>query len=162
VAWGTARGPGNTWAPGCARVPQADQPEVKLLLELATSGGEKHPHYPSQGAAARFEGLRQQAFACAEVRIVQNSNPEILSVRRAARRLGIDPRRLRVAIRTGKLEAYRPGERAVYVRWPDVLRWLRAQRVPSSDHARNRVAEILNDDAQRETIVRTNARKSRS
>lgn len=93
---------------------------------------------------------------------MQNSTPEILSVQRAARRLGIDRRRLRVAIRSGELEAYRPGERTVYVRWPDVLRWLRAQRVPSSDHARNRVAEILNDDSQNETVVRANARNSRS
>ena len=69
--------------------------------------------------------------------------PELPSVRRAARRLGIDPRRLRAAVRGGELEAYQPGSRACYVRWADVLRWLRAQRLPSSDFVRKRVAEIL-------------------
>jgi excisionase family DNA binding protein len=68
---------------------------------------------------------------------------ELLSVNQAARQLGLAPRRLRTAIRTGELRAIRPGSRTCYVIWPDVLRWLREQRVAPCDHARTRVAEIM-------------------
>ena len=79
--------------------------------------------------------------------------PEVLSVRRAAQRLGIDPRQLRAAIRSGELEAYRPGTRASYVRWPEVLRWLRTQRVSSSNHARERAAEIIAEEARKKAAA---------
>ena len=81
--------------------------------------------------------------------VVEKDAPEVLSVQRAGQRLGIDPRRLREAIRTGDLEAYRPGTRACYVRWSDVLRWLRGQRLPSINLARERVREILADEARK-------------
>ena len=80
-------------------------------------------------------------------------SPRLLTLRSAARRLGIDPRQLRAAIRSGALEAYQPGSRVCYVDWRDVLRWLRAQRVPSCDHARRRVAEIVSKEEQKETAA---------
>ena len=55
--------------------------------------------------------------------------PDLLSVRRAAARLGIAPRTLRRAIRAGELPGYRPADRTVYLLWPELLRWLRTRRV---------------------------------
>jgi excisionase family DNA binding protein len=78
----------------------------------------------------------------------------LVTVHQAARRLGLAPRRLRVAVRRGELPGYRPGDRTVYVRWPEVLSWLRTQRVPSSDHARIRAAEIISEEEQKETAAR--------
>jgi excisionase family DNA binding protein len=79
--------------------------------------------------------------------------PEILTVQRAAKRLGIAPRRLRAAVRHGDLAAFRPGSRWLYVTWPDVLSWLRKQRVVPSHHARERAAEIISEDNQRKTAA---------
>ena len=59
---------------------------------------------------------------------------ELVSIYRAARRLGLAPRRLRQAVRAGKLPAYRPGDRTVYIRWPELLDWLGTQRVPPPGH----------------------------
>ena len=83
---------------------------------------------------------------------VEDERAEIVSVQRAGRRLGVDPRRLREAIRDGALQAYQPGVRAWYVRWADVLRWLGSQRVRSSSLARDRAREILADDARKERL----------
>jgi excisionase family DNA binding protein len=63
---------------------------------------------------------------------------EILTIHQAAKRLKLAPRMLRAAVRRGDLPAYRPGLRTVYVMWPEVIAWLRTQRVPSSDHALDR------------------------
>jgi excisionase family DNA binding protein len=79
--------------------------------------------------------------------------PEILTIQRAAKRLGLAPQLLRAAVRRGDLAAYRPGSRWVYVVWPDVIAWLRTQRVPSSDHARERAAEIISEEKQRGTAA---------
>jgi excisionase family DNA binding protein len=78
----------------------------------------------------------------------------MVALSRAARRLGIGYQRLRAAVQAGELPAYRLGDRNVRVLWGDVVRWLRAHRVPASDHTRERVAEILADDAQKETAAR--------
>jgi excisionase family DNA binding protein len=70
--------------------------------------------------------------------------PEVLSIRRAAARFGIHPRRLRAAIREGDLSAFRPGERTQYVRVEDVRSWLEGHRVvPVSPSARRRAEELL-------------------
>ena len=52
-----------------------------------------------------------------------------VTVQEASRRLGIDSRMLRAAIDSGDLDAFKPGARACYVRWPDVLRWLSHRRM---------------------------------
>lgn len=81
------------------------------------------------------------------------SVPELLSVQRAARRLGIDPRQMRAAIRRGDLDTFQPGNRTRYVRWPDVIHWLRAHCSSSSNHARERAAEIISEEKQKETAA---------
>ena len=73
-----------------------------------------------------------------------------LTVREAARRLRVSPMRLRAAIRSGDLPAYRPGTRWVRLWQPDLIAWLRSQRIAGVSladeaHARHRVAEILGD-----------------
>lgn len=78
--------------------------------------------------------------------------PELFTVPQAARRLGIDPRRLRAAIRSGQLAAYQPGDRTLYIRWSELLHWLREQRHRSADHARERAAEIIAVDEQAELV----------
>ena len=77
----------------------------------------------------------------------------LVSVNQAARKLGIGACRLRIAVRAGEIAGFRPGGRTVYLRWADVLRWLYTQRVPSSDHARERAAEIVSEDKQKETAA---------
>ena len=77
----------------------------------------------------------------------------LLSINQAARQLGLAPRRLREAVRTGELPAYRPGDRTIYVRWPEPLRWLGTMRVPSSNHARERAAEIISEEERKETAA---------
>ncbi len=67
-----------------------------------------------------------------------------LTVREAARRLRVSPGRLRAAIRKGDLPAYRPGTRWVRLWQPDLIAWLRSQRVATASvadeaHARRRV-----------------------
>jgi excisionase family DNA binding protein len=84
---------------------------------------------------------------------MEGDRTELISVFKAARQLGLAPRRLREAIRTGELPAYRPGRRTTYVRWPELLRWLRGQRVPASNHARQRAREIVVEDALKETAA---------
>ena len=54
-----------------------------------------------------------------------------MSLNRAARHLGLAPRRLREAVRRGELVAYQPGHRTVYIQWYELKRWLRTQRVAS-------------------------------
>lgn len=68
------------------------------------------------------------------------------SIAALARRLGIDRRRVRDAIRSGELVASRLGSRDVLILEGDVRSWLARHRVPSSRHAEDRVAEILGED----------------
>jgi excisionase family DNA binding protein len=75
------------------------------------------------------------------------TNETLVSLHQAANRLGLAPRRLRAAVRDGELPAFQPGRRTRYVLWPDVVRWLQSQRVASSNHARERVSEILKGKA---------------
>ena len=88
-----------------------------------------------------------------KVRPDPKSATALLSIPKAALRLGIDSRRLRSAVKAGDLEAYRPGGGTCYVHWSDVLRWLRAQRLPSCDHARRRAAEIVLQESRKETAA---------
>ena len=83
----------------------------------------------------------------------ERTDRELLSLNRAAQRLGLARRRLRAAIQAGELPGYQPGERTVYVRWSELLRWLRTLRVPSSNHARDRAAEIVAEEAHKETAA---------
>jgi hypothetical protein len=76
--------------------------------------------------------------------------PELLSLPAAARKAGVGVRHLRHAIRDGDLPRYRVGAWP-RVKWCDVLRWIDAQRVPVTSHARSRVAEVL----ARESCART-------
>ena len=78
----------------------------------------------------------------------------VISVRQAAIALRISPRHLRLAIRNGELAGYRLGGRTIRVRWPEVMKWLQRNRVPSSDHARVRAREIL--EAQGDLVNPTN------
>jgi hypothetical protein len=73
----------------------------------------------------------------------------LTSLSAASRRLGISRRRLKQAVKRGELAAFRPGSRTCYVIWPDVLRWLREQRVDLTDHAHARVAEIMERQSTR-------------
>ena len=86
--------------------------------------------------------------------LLDRSSQEFLALSRAAKELHVGYKRLRAAVQDGELPGYRLGERNIRVLWGDVVRWLRTQRVASSDHARERVAEILDDDAQKETAAR--------
>ena len=63
-------------------------------------------------------------------------DPELLSVRKAAGRIGLSPATLRRAIRSDELPGYRPGKRTVFVRWPEVIGWIRLQRIGSHKHPR--------------------------
>ena len=74
--------------------------------------------------------------------------PEVLTIPRAAKRVGVGVRQLREAIRLGELPAFRIGAWP-RVRWIDVIRWICAQRIPSTSHARRRVAEVLAREARR-------------
>jgi excisionase family DNA binding protein len=75
---------------------------------------------------------------------------EFLTVREAARRFRLSPGRLRAAIASGELPAYQTGKRWIRLWEPDLLVFMRSQRVkPASDaiqeHARRRVAEIMGE-----------------
>ena len=67
---------------------------------------------------------------------------EALTIPTAARRLGVHPDRLRRAIRSGELSAYRLGARWQHVLWSDVLRWLRGFRVKPSATAEQVASRI--------------------
>ena len=66
---------------------------------------------------------------------------ELLTLPRAARRVGVGVRQLRRAVRCGDLPIYQVGS------WPrvrrsDLSRWISSQRVRPTDHAHRRLAEI--------------------
>jgi len=73
-----------------------------------------------------------------------------LTVREAARRFRLSPGRLRAAIDSGELPASQTGKRWIRLWEPDLIAFMRSQRVkPASDaiheHARRRVAEIMRE-----------------
>ncbi len=68
--------------------------------------------------------------------------PELLTLPAAARRAGLGVRQLRRAVKLGELTVYQVSDWP-RVRWRDVVRWIDAQRAPSTSHASRRVAEIL-------------------
>jgi excisionase family DNA binding protein len=75
---------------------------------------------------------------------------DFLTIREAARRFRISPGRLRAAIDSGELPASQTGKRWVRLWEPDLIAFMRSQRVkPASDaiqeHARRRVAEIMGE-----------------
>ena len=82
---------------------------------------------------------------------MRSSDPsEFLTIRAAAREFRISPARIRFAIRAGELSGYRHGKRWIRVWVPDLIAFMRRNRVsPSSganqDHARRRVAEIMEE-----------------
>ena len=55
---------------------------------------------------------------------------EFLTLSAAASRLSCSPRWLRAARDAGELATYRFGERWERVYWPEVVAWVRTQRVP--------------------------------
>ena len=69
-------------------------------------------------------------------------HPDFVTVRRAARRLGLSPSRLRAAIESGALPAYRPGSRWTLVDMAEVAAWIKSHRVAAPDPDAH-VAEIL-------------------
>ncbi len=54
---------------------------------------------------------------------------DLLSLRQAARSLGIADRALRQAVRSGEVPAYRIGERTLRVKRSDLDDWLKSRRV---------------------------------
>ena len=73
---------------------------------------------------------------------------ELLTIPAASRRLGIGPRQLRRAVARGELDTYRIGGWP-RLRWSKVLSWLESRRVPTTSHARRRVAEVLAREARK-------------
>lgn len=67
----------------------------------------------------------------------------------AATRARIGPKTLRRAVRRGELSLYHPEGSYPRLHWPEVVAWLRAQRVPSSDHAEARLREVLEREESR-------------
>jgi excisionase family DNA binding protein len=70
-----------------------------------------------------------------------DQDPELLTLPRAARRVGVGVRQIRRAVKCGDLPAYQVGA------WPrvrrsDLSRWISSQRVRPTDHAHRRLAEI--------------------
>jgi len=51
-------------------------------------------------------------------------------------------RPIRRAIRKGEIATFRPAGTWPRHRWGDALKWLRQSRVPTTDHAAGRVAEL--------------------
>lgn len=76
--------------------------------------------------------------------------PRHVTIRAAARIVGIGEHPLRAAVARGDVAIYcAPGT------WPlvavdDVVRWLRSHRAAPTDHARARVAEVLRREAEHE------------
>jgi len=74
---------------------------------------------------------------------------ELLTLPRAARRVGVGVRQLRRAVRSGELPVYQVGA------WPrvrrsDLFRWVSSQRVLPTDHAHRRLAEIRARERRKE------------
>ena len=76
------------------------------------------------------------------MRTESSQSDSFLTIPKAAKRLGIGRRQLKRAIVAGEVSVYQVGgwQR---VRWDSVIHWIESQRIPASDHARQRVAEIL-------------------
>jgi excisionase family DNA binding protein len=55
---------------------------------------------------------------------------DLLSLRQAAKELGLGEKVLRKAVLMGELPAYRPGKRTRYVKRSEVHAWVDSQRVP--------------------------------
>lgn len=96
-----------------------------------------------RGHHTRLFGGEEVSLVFHEIEAYDRENPEVLSIRRAATRFGIHPRRLRAAIREGDLAAFRPGERTQYVRIGDVRKWLEGHRVTPTSSSARRTAEAL-------------------
>ena len=75
--------------------------------------------------------------------------PELMSKPAAARRAGVGCRQLDRAVKVGSVPVFQIGGWP-RVRWRDVLRWIESQRVPPTDHARARVAEIIDRERGRD------------
>lgn len=71
------------------------------------------------------------------------------SINATARRLGCRPSLLRAAVQRGELETYALGGRWLRLHWPAVERWIRAHCVVPTDHARQRLDEVLRHEALR-------------
>ena len=65
---------------------------------------------------------------------------QLLSLRAAARELGVAERTIRQAVEVGDLPAFRLGERTMRVERPALLHWVRGKRIESAaDRGRRRV-----------------------
>ena len=65
------------------------------------------------------------------------------TIPKAAKRIPCAPRVLRRARDRDELPVYRLGDRWERVFWPEVVAWVRSKRVPITNHARQRVDEVL-------------------
>ena len=63
-------------------------------------------------------------------------DPDFLILPRAARRLGVDVKRLRLARDRGELVVYKLGNRWQRVAWADVCAWIEQHRVAVSAECR--------------------------
>ncbi len=68
--------------------------------------------------------------------------PEFTTIPQASKILGIGPRQIRRACREGEIAVFQIGDWP-RVRLEDVRRWVGAQRVPATPHAKTVVDEIL-------------------
>ena len=71
-----------------------------------------------------------------------------LTLRAAARRFRVSPERLRAAIATGELRAFRAGKRWVRISHSDLIAWMRSRPVAPSgakraEAIRLRVAQVM-------------------
>ena len=76
--------------------------------------------------------------------------PELITLPRAARRVGVGIRELRRTCARGKLKFYRPSDKErgwPRVRWIDVLGWIETTRVPTTPHAERVVDQRLQHEA---------------
>ena len=70
----------------------------------------------------------------------------LLSVERAAKRLHVAPRHLRDAVKSGELEAIKPGRRTLFVTEAALATWLRSKRVETPSQ---RARAIAKENARR-------------
>jgi len=95
-----------------------------------------------------------------------STEAEFATVPEAARRNGVSPKTLRRAARLGCFPTFSFGTAWPRVRLADVERWIISTRTPTSDHASNRVAEVLAAESAKSTSdeakVMTPGRRGRS
>ena len=72
---------------------------------------------------------------------------QLLTLPKAAQRLGISVRQLRRARALDELEVFEIGEWP-RVRWSEVLRWIESKRSRPTLHAEARVAEVLEREGE--------------